>query len=66
MVNIYYCENFGQQCEEMRTKPSQSEDSVLHAFGTETTFGRIHKVGKTKMEGSTVIVAKILHNDVKK
>ena len=66
MVNICCCQNFGQWCEEILTKPSQIEDSVLYAFGTETTFGRIQKLGRMKMEGSTSIVAKILDNDVKK
>ena len=40
MVNIYCSQIFEQWCEEMLTKPSQSETPVLYAFGTETTFGR--------------------------
>ena len=40
MVNICCCENFGQGCEEMLTKPSQSEVLVLYAFGTKTMCGR--------------------------
>ena len=39
-VKIHCCQNFGERCEEMLTKPSQSVVSVLYAFGTETTFGR--------------------------
>ena len=39
-INIYCFQKFGQWCEEMLTKPSQSLVSVLYAFGTETTFGR--------------------------
>ena len=65
-VNINGCENFGQRCEEMLTKPSQSVVSVLHAFGTEVTFGRNQKLGIMILEGSTSIIAKILDNDVKK
>ena len=42
------------------SKPSQSEDSVLYAFGTETIFGRIQKLGRMKMERSASIVTKIL------
>ena len=57
---------FGQRCEEMLTKPSQSVVSVLYAFGTETTFGRIQKLERTRLEWSTFIVAKILDNDVRK
>ena len=40
MVNICSCQNFGHRCEEALSKPSQIEDSVLYAFGTETTCGR--------------------------
>ena len=55
-----------QRCEEMLTKPSQSEDSVLCAFGTETTFGWNQKFGRMKMERSIFVVTKNLDKDVKK
>ena len=59
MVNICSCQKFGHRCEEMLTKPSQSEDSVLSAFGTETTFVWNQKFGRMKMERSTFVVAKV-------
>ena len=65
-VNIYCCQNFGQWCEEMLTKPSQSEVSMLYAFGTETSFGRIQKFGRIRLEGSTSFVANFLDNGAKK
>ena len=52
-------QNFGQRCEEMLTKPSQSEDSVISAFGTETTFGWKQKFGRMEMERSTFVLAKV-------
>ena len=35
----YCCQKFGLRCEEMLRKPSQSEVSVLYAFGTEIMCG---------------------------
>ena len=50
----------------MLTKPSQSVLRVLCAFGTETTFRRNLKFRSMQMDWSTLIVAKILKNDLKK
>ena len=50
----------------MLTKPSQSEASVLYAFGAETTFGWNLKLGRLKLDWSTCIVAKFLENELKK
>ena len=47
-------------------KSSESEVLVLLAFGTEPTFGWNLELGTEKVELSTIIVAKILENGVKK
>ena len=57
---------FGQGCEEMLPKPSQSEVSVLYAFGTETTSGRKLELGRMNSECWISFLAEILDIDVKK
>ena len=66
MVNIYCRQIFGQRIDEMLTNPSQSETSVVYAFGTESTFGGTLKVERVKLDWSTFIVAKILDNELTK
>ena len=60
------CQTFDEEFEEMLTKPTQSEVPVIHAFGTNATFGQNVKMEDWNLDWSRGLLVKILEKDWKK